>query len=137
MRLLVAQTSCNKETLKKKVTYVPLLHDQMVKSGIGYLGIVSTNWAGAFEGAVGVALLRVREGEISHFIVPGLHMEGGGPIPGSKRHCHHLPLKRALMLCVSESTGTWSRHAKDIVPTRFIEEETPKASKWMKQVAFL
>ena len=47
-----------------------------------YLSVVSTHGAGASEGAVGVALLRVREGVILHLIVPGLHVEGGGAMPG-------------------------------------------------------
>lgn len=72
---------------------------------IGYLGVVSTNWAGAFKGAIGVTLLRVGEGEILHFIVPGLHMEGGGPVPASKRNRHHVPFQRTLVLCM-RSAGT-------------------------------
>lgn len=48
---------------------------------------MSTNWAGAFEGAIWVALLRVREGVVFHFIIPGLHMKRRWTIPGemSKR----------------------------------------------------
>lgn len=69
--------------------------DQMVQTLIGYLCIVSTNWAGAFEGAVGVTLLRVWEGEVFHFIVPGLHVEGGGPIPASKRSYHRLCMRES------------------------------------------
>lgn len=43
---------------------------------------MSTDWARAFEGAVGITLLRVREGVVFHFIIPGLHMECGWTIPG-------------------------------------------------------
>ena len=43
---------------------------------------MSTNWAGASEGAIGVTLLRVREGVVFDFIIPGLHMERGWTIPG-------------------------------------------------------
>lgn len=95
-------------------------HDQMVQAVIGYLGIVSTNWAWAFEGAIGVTLLRVWEGEIFHFIIPGLHVEGGGSIPGSKYNRHHLPFQRTLVLCMSHSVWLWSKHAKEIRTTTFI-----------------
>lgn len=75
----------------------PWNNDRMVQTMVGYLGIVSTNWAGAFEGAIRVTLLRVWEGEIFHLVVPGLHVEGGGAIPGSKRNSHHLPFKGTLV----------------------------------------
>lgn len=58
---------------------------------------MSTNWAGASEGAVGVTLLRVREGVVFHFIIPGLYMERGWTIPGemSKRTVDdNVPEKR-------------------------------------------
>ena len=47
-----------------------------------YLCVMSTNWAGASERAVGVALLRVGVGEVLHLVVPGLDVEGWGLIPG-------------------------------------------------------
>lgn len=43
---------------------------------------MSTNWPGASEWAIGVTLLRVREGVVFHFIIPGLDMERGWTIPG-------------------------------------------------------
>ncbi len=43
---------------------------------------MSAHWPRASEGAVGVTLLRVREGVVFHFIIPGLHMERGWTIPG-------------------------------------------------------
>lgn len=48
----------------------------------GYLCVMSTNWARASEGAVGITLLWVREWVVLHFIIPGLHMERGWTIPG-------------------------------------------------------
>lgn len=48
---------------------------------------MSTNWAGASEGAVGVTLLGVREGVVLHFVVPGLHMERGRTKPGEMSKC--------------------------------------------------
>lgn len=41
---------------------------------------MGTNWPGASERAVRVALLRVREAVVFHFIIPGLHMERGRTI---------------------------------------------------------
>lgn len=43
---------------------------------------MSANRARASEGAVGIALLGVGKGVVFHFVVPGLHVEGRGAIPG-------------------------------------------------------
>lgn len=46
---------------------------------------MGANWAGASERAVRVALLGVGEGVVLHLIIPGLHVEGGRPIPAEAR----------------------------------------------------
>lgn len=70
---------------------------------------MSTNWPGASEGAIGVTLLRVREGVVFHFIIPGLHMERGWTIPGEMcKHTQWLQcsIKKTFQLsCVSVSEG--------------------------------
>lgn len=56
-------------------------NDEMGSFGPNYLSVVSTNWARAPQGAIGVTVLRVRERVVLDFIIPGLDMEGGGAIP--------------------------------------------------------
>lgn len=50
------------------------------------MSVMGANWSRASERAVRVALLRVREGVVLHLIIPGLHMEGGRPIPEGENH---------------------------------------------------
>lgn len=60
---------------------------------------MSTNWPGASERAVRVALLRVREAVVFHFIIPGLHMERGWTIPGHvSKNDDMVPLKKTFAL---------------------------------------
>lgn len=64
---------------------------------------MGANRAGASEGAIGVTLLRVREGVVLHFIVPGLHMERGRTIPGEmSKHTYDDDVPKIHFLsCVS------------------------------------
>ena len=48
---------------------------------VGYLCVMSANWSGASERAVGVALLRVGVGVVLDLVVPGLDVEGWGLVP--------------------------------------------------------
>lgn len=64
---------------------------------------MSTNWAGASEGAIGVTLLRVREGVVFHLIIPGLHMERGWAMPGEMTTFQ----KTFLSSCVFIWCGGW------------------------------
>lgn len=69
----------------KKKTVRLKYRSELAQSRPVYLCVVGANWAGASERAVGVALLRVGEGVVLHFIIPGLHVKGGWPIPVDAR----------------------------------------------------
>lgn len=72
-----------------------------------YLCIMGTNWPGASERAVRVALLRVREAVVFHFIIPGLHMERGWTISGHvSKNDDLVPLKTFALQPATQQART-------------------------------
>lgn len=69
---------------------------------------MSTNWAGASEGAIGVTLLRISEGVVFHFIIPGLHVGGGRAIPSEMRkhiYDNNVTKNKIILYLFSISVG--------------------------------
>lgn len=85
---------------------------------------MSADRAGASVGAVRVTLLRIREGEVFHFIVPGLHMERRRPIPGemSKHTWNEECSKQQIFFFLCAGVGVGIMQSYFLLPAKTLSK---------------